>query len=126
MVDYTVQEIEMLARHFWDTYVFAPTWDEATEEQRETARDRTRRTTSPIDMAAARLMREAREQGAAEMRERAAKVLDKRIDQCVTDRDRPSTSQRFHEIDKFCIAEVLAARNDILALPLSEVPDARS
>lgn len=70
MAEYTEQEIEMLARHMWETDVFSPSWSEASDEQREQARSCIRRgnASSRITEAAARLMREAREQGASEMK----------------------------------------------------------
>lgn len=105
-MEYTEQEIEMLARHMWETNVFAPSWDNAAPGQREQTRSCDRQGTEPshIQAATVRLMREAqshvtidvkkdgeirlttgaldvllreaREQGAAEMRERAACHLE--------------------------------------------------
>ena len=93
MPEYTDQEIEMLARFAHEASGDASTWDSLRDERKRDMRayaiEKTSQHTlrSPIVRAAARLMRAAREQGAAEMRERAANLL---LDVC---HDHPSTRE---------------------------------
>lgn len=82
MGEYTDHEIEMLARFDADRNADCPAWSSYSEAQKANARRWVRANlgcASGSDVtldAAARLMREAREQGAAEMRERAARHLE--------------------------------------------------
>lgn len=81
-MEYTEQEIEMLARYSWECEN-ASEWTGATLRER---RNEANAVAEALDgaetlegqriRAAARLMRAAREQGAAEMRERAALVAE--------------------------------------------------
>lgn len=82
MGEYTEQEIEMLARFTHEMSGLSDPWESVRDERKVALLSHAREQLISTDMfslpirAAARLMREARKQGAAEMRERAALLAE--------------------------------------------------